>query len=63
MGAYVSGEKSFVKPDFTSPATTAAFVNNPLLFATLFGEIHVAGLPFLPHHLKRSFTFPHKVNS
>jgi len=28
-----------------------------------FGEIHVAGLPFLPHHLKRSFTFPHKVNS
>ncbi|EPG4871589.1 DUF5951 family protein [Pluralibacter gergoviae] len=36
MGAYVSGEKSFVKSDFTSPATTAAFVNNPLLFATLF---------------------------
>lgn len=59
--ANLSGEKFFVKPQFTAFCTTDGSVNNLLYLPTIIHEFHVAGFRILPHHLKRGFNFLSKA--
>ncbi|WP_221887618.1 DUF5951 family protein [Klebsiella sp. 2680] len=59
MESYLSGEKTFVKHQFTVRCLTGVSINNLSLLPTIYREKRFAGLPFLYHHLKCSFNFSH----
>jgi len=60
--AYLSGEKSFVKPDLSLMRLIADSVVSLLLIRTYLYGKYFAGYAFLPHHLKWSFNFLAKVH-
>ncbi len=62
MEAYLSGEKSFVKPDLSLMRLIADSVVSLLLIRTYLYGKYFAGYAFLPHHLKWSFNFLAKVH-
>ncbi|HGK4675030.1 MULTISPECIES: DUF5951 family protein [Enterobacteriaceae] len=57
MESYLSGEKTFVKPQFTLCGAVAYSINNLSPLQTKIKEKCFAGTRFLPHHLKWSFNF------
>ncbi|WP_416337378.1 DUF5951 family protein [Kluyvera ascorbata] len=57
MELYLSGEKTFVKHQFSSCDAIAYSINNLSPFPTKIKEKCFAGSAFLNHHLKWSFNF------
>ncbi|HGH5977083.1 TPA: DUF5951 family protein [Kluyvera georgiana] len=57
MESYLSGEKTFVKPQLPLCGAVAYSINNLSPFQTKIKEKCFAGSVILPHHLKWSFNF------
>ncbi|WP_350223395.1 DUF5951 family protein [Leclercia adecarboxylata] len=62
MERYLSGEKTFVKPDLRQDCSTADSVISLSSFPGFFCGKYFAGSAFLPHYLKCSFNFLSKVH-